>query len=265
MRYLSNQKHMNLTDTHTHIYLNEFDSDRDLAIQRALNKGIKYLLLPNIDLDSVESMLTVCKKYPGICFPMIGLHPTSVKSDYEIILKTLLSYIETQKFYAIGETGIDLYWDKTYLREQEKAFNIQMEWAIQYNLPIVIHSRNSLNEIIKLIKDFNNPLMKGIFHCFPGSVQQAQQLIDMGFLLGIGGVVTYKNSGLAKVVEAVDLKHIVLETDAPFLPPVPYRGQRNESAYIYDIATFIANIKNISLNDVANITTQNALELFNLS
>ncbi len=256
---------MILIDTHTHIYLNEFDSDRDLAIERAMDKGIKFMMLPNIDITSVESMQTVCRKYPTNCFPMIGLHPTSVKPDYEQTLAHLESHFKTQTFYAIGETGIDLYWDKTYLKEQEKAFIIQMEWAVEHKLPIVIHSRNSMNEIIKLVKDFNNPALKGIFHCFPGSLQQAHEVIKMGFLLGIGGVVTYKNSGLAKVVEAIDLKNIVLETDAPFLPPVPYCGQRNESAYIYDIAAFIAQIKHISVEKVAEITTHNALALFNIT
>jgi len=256
---------MVLTDTHTHIYLEEFDSDRDKSIQRATDKGVKYLFLPNIDIDSIENMLAVCKKHPDFCFPMIGLHPTSVKPYFEQTLETLYSFFNSQKFYAIGETGIDLYWDKTHLKEQERALNIQMEWAVKHKLPIVIHSRNSLNEIIKNIKEFNNPFLKGIFHCFPGSVEQAKQVIDLGFLIGIGGVITYKNSGLAKVVETIDLKHIVLETDAPFLPPVPYRGQRNESAYIHEIAVFVSLIKNIPLEKVAEITTQNAMELFDLS
>jgi TatD DNase family protein len=193
---------------------------------------------------------------------MMGLHPTSVKEDFMQQLQSLEKYFELQSFCAVGECGIDLYWDKTFIKEQEEAFLIQMEWAVKYKLPIVIHSRNSMNEILKLVKDFNNPALKGIFHCFPGSLQQAQQVIDMGFLLGIGGVVTYKNSGLAKIVETIDLKHIVLETDAPFLPPVPYRGQRNESAYIYDIAAFIAQIKNIPLEEVAAVTTENAIQLF---
>jgi TatD DNase family protein len=253
---------MILVDTHTHLYLEEFDSDRDQSIKKAIDKGIKYLFLPNIDIDSLENMLAVCKKHPDTCFPMLGLHPTSVKPYFEQTLETLNTLFKKQKFFAIGETGIDLYWDKTHLAEQEKAFSIQMEWAVKHNLPIVIHSRNSLNDIIKLIKDFKNPSLKGIFHCFPGSVEQARQVIEMGFLIGIGGVVTYKNSGLAKVVEAVDLKNIVLETDAPYLPPVPYRGQRNESTYIYEIASFVAQIKNVPLEKVAEVTTRNALDLF---
>jgi len=255
---------MFLIDTHTHLYLNEFDADRDATVQRAFDKGIKYLLLPNIDSTSINEMLSLCQKYPDNCFSMIGLHPTSVKSDFKQLLLPMESYFKTEHFYAIGETGIDLYWDKTFMNEQAEAFNIQMKWAVKYNLPIVIHSRNSLNEIINLIKDFKNPSLKGIFHCFPGSLQQALEVVEMGFFIGVGGVVTYKNAGLAKVVEVIELKNIVLETDSPFLPPVPYRGQRNESAYIYDIAQYIAKIKNISIEEVAEITTQNAIALFNL-
>jgi TatD DNase family protein len=255
---------MLLIDTHTHIYLEEFNNDRDESIRKAIDRGIKYLLLPNIDTDSVENMLAVCKKHPGVCFPMIGLHPTSVTTYYEQSLEILKTFFRHQQFLAIGETGIDLYWDKTLLAEQEKAFIIQLYWAVKYDLPIVIHSRNSLNEIFKILREFKGNTPKGIFHCFPGSAKQAKEAIEMGFKIGIGGVVTYKNSGMAKVVEAIDLKHILLETDAPFLPPVPYRGQRNESAYIYEIAVFVAQIKNLPIEEVAEITSKNAAELFKI-
>jgi TatD DNase family protein len=243
---------MLLIDTHTHIYLEEFNNDRDESIRKAIDRGIKYLLLPNIDTDSVENMLAVCKKHPGVCFPMIGLHPTSVTTYYEQSLEILKTFFRHQQFLAIGETGIDLYWDKTLLAEQEKAFIIQLYWAVKYDLPIVIHSRNSLNEIFKILREFK------------GNTPKAKEAIEMGFKIGIGGVVTYKNSGMAKVVEAIDLKHILLETDAPFLPPVPYRGQRNESAYIYEIAVFVAQIKNLPIEEVAEITSKNAAELFKI-
>ncbi len=255
---------MVLVDTHTHLYLDAFDNDREQSIQRAFDKGIKYQLLPNIDMDSLENMLAVCKKHSDICFPMIGLHPTSVKSYYDQTLDTLKCFFKTQKFYAIGETGIDLYWDKTLQAEQEKAFVIQMEWAVKQKLPLVIHSRKSMNEVLRLLKEFNNNSLTGVFHCFPGSVEQAQEVIEMGFKIGVGGVVTYKNSSLVNVIDAIDLKHILLETDAPFLPPVPYRGHRNESAYIYEIAENIAQIKNIPIEKVAEVTTENAIRLFNL-
>jgi len=256
---------MLLIDSHTHIYLEDFDSDRTFSVKKALEKGVKYQFLPNIDAFSADKMLRVCSDYPETCFPMMGLHPTSVKPGFENLLTELEKYFLHHRFVAIGETGMDLYWDKKYMKEQENAFIIQMEWAVKYKLPLVIHSRNSLNEIVALLKNFHAAkALTGVFHCFPGSVIQAQQLTEMGFYIGIGGVVTYKNSAMSKVAEAIDLNHILLETDAPYLPPVPYRGQRNESAYIYEIAEFVARMKNISVEKVAETTSRNALSLFNI-
>jgi len=255
---------MILVDTHAHLYLEEFDADRRAVIERAIDKGIKYFFLPNIDNSSIAGMMSICKDFPENCFPMIGLHPTSFKDNYQEELNQVEQWLYKKKLYAIGEIGIDLYWDKTFLKEQEIVFRQQLDWAVQYKLPAVIHMRKSFDEIFKIIREYKNTGLQGIFHCFGGNTIQAKQLIDLGFGLGIGGVVTYKNSGMATVVSEIDLSHIVLETDAPFLPPVPFRGKRNESAHIYNIAEKIAEIKNISIEEVAEITTANALKVFQL-
>ena len=254
---------MILTDTHTHLYLNAFDDDRHEAVQRAIDQNIKYFLLPNINSSSVHDMLKLCETFPDHCFPMMGLHPTSVKEDYEAELKRLETWFEKKKFIAVGEIGIDLYWDKSYLNQQEKAFRLQIEIALGRDLPIVIHSRDSFDVVINILEEYNNSGLKGVFHCFTGTIEQAEKVIDFGFLLGIGGVVTFKNSGLNKVVEQIDLEHLLLETDSPFLAPVPFRGKRNESAYINLITTKISEVKNISKEVIAKITTQNAIQLFN--
>jgi TatD DNase family protein len=254
---------MNFIDTHTHLFLAEFDNDLDNVIGNALSKGVSKFLLPNIDKSTTKRMLEISKQYPNKIFPMIGLHPTSVKKDFEEELKDLEYWLEKEKFCAIGEIGIDLYWDKTYKNEQIKAFKKQIELAIQHNLPIVIHTRQAFETIFEILNEFKE-LPKGVFHCFSGSLDQANQAIDMGFKLGIGGVVTYKNGGLDKIVKEIDLKHIVLETDSPYLTPVPYRGKRNESAYILHIAEKLSSIKDISIEEVAKTTTENATKLFNL-
>lgn len=255
---------MIFTDTHTHLYLEEFKNDINETIVRAVNAGIKYFIIPNIDNSTIEPMLQLCRKYQKNCFPAIGLHPGSVKKNYLQELALLESYTNNEKFVAIGEIGIDLYWDKTFIKEQIDAFKIQLSLAKKNNLPVIIHSRNSMDEIINIINDVQYQGIRGVFHCYSGNLQQALSLIDKGFMIGIGGVVTYKNSGLAKIVQEISLKNILLETDSPYLPPVPYRGQRNESAYIFEIATFIAQIKGCSIEEVAEITTQNAKEIFNL-
>jgi len=254
------------TDTHAHLYSEEFDPDRSQMIQRALHDGVSRLFLPAIDSQYHEKMFQVAAAFPGICYPMMGLHPTSVKADYRKELDMVEGYLSDPGLncYAIGEVGIDLYWDKTFEKEQVLAFNHLMDLALQYRLPLVIHTRNSMEEALALIGKRNNPEIHGVFHCFSGNTGQAQRVTGLGFLLGIGGVLTYKNSGLQKVVEDTALEYLLLETDAPYLPPVPYRGQRNEPSYIPLIAKKIAEIKQKSLEEIASVTTKNALSLFNV-
>ncbi len=255
---------MILIDTHTHLYTEEFDTDRNAVMQRALDNGIEKFLLPNIDLNSIEPMQQLCNQYPNNCFPMMGLHPTSIDANYKSTLASIKKHLHSNKYIAIGEIGIDLYWDKTYADEQKTALLEQFQWAIDYNLPVVIHSRDSFNEIIEVIKEFNNPKLHGVFHCFTGTEKIANQIINLGFLLGIGGVLTFKNSGLANQIKNIDIKNIILETDSPYLTPTPYRGKRNESSYVKLVAEKLAQVKNINLNEVANITTENAKQLFNI-
>lgn len=255
---------MILTDTHSHLYLKEFNNDLDQVIKNAADNDVKHIFLPNIDSSSIDDMIKVCNKYPDTCFPLMGLHPTSVKANYEEELNKIEKWFTEGKFYGIGEIGIDLYWDKTYKKEQELVFRKQVQLAKEADLPIVIHSRNSTDEIISILTDVDFKNVSGVFHCFSGNEEQAKKITDMGFKLGIGGVITFKNSGLDKVIEKIDIKHLLLETDSPFLAPVPYRGKRNESAYIRIIAEKIANIKQITIEEVAEMTTSNALELFRI-
>jgi TatD DNase family protein len=253
-----------LTDTHTHLYASEFDSDRDACIQRAFDAGVNRFFMPNCDSSTIDKMLALADKYPKSFYPMIGLHPCSVNENYESELLTMQKWLNQRKFYALGEIGIDLYWDKTYQKEQELVFRKQIEWSITFNLPIIIHSRSSFNEIYSILSDFKNEKLHGIFHCFSGSVDDAHKIIGLGLFLGIGGVCTFKNSGLDKVVREVDLTHIVLETDAPYLSPVPFRGKRNESSYVKIIAQSVADIKNTNIESVAFITTKNAKTIFKI-
>lgn len=253
---------MFLTDTHTHLYLEEFKNDREEMVERALENDVKYMLLPNIDSSSIDGMMELSEQFPKNCFPMMGLHPTSVKENYMEELELAEHWIEKEKYYAIGEIGIDLYWDKTFQKEQEIALAYQIELAIKHKLPIVIHMRDSFKEVYEVVKNYASPELTGVFHCFTGTHEQAEKIIDLNFYLGIGGVLTFKNSGLEKVVEKIDIKHLLLETDSPFLTPMPHRGKRNESAYTRFIAEKIAEIKNISLEKVAEITTSNANQLF---
>jgi len=255
---------MILIDTHTHLYSEEFDTDRTVVVQRAIDSGVEKLLLPNIDIESIEPMHQLCNQFPNNCFPMMGLHPTSVDAKYKENLGIIKSHLKDNKYIAIGEIGIDLYWDKTFVAEQRLALLEQFQWAIDYNLPVVIHSRDSFQEIINVIREFNNPKLHGVFHCFTGTEEIALEIIDLGFKLGIGGVLTFKNSGLAKEIENIDLKHIMLETDSPYLSPVPYRGKRNESSYVKLVAEKLAEVKQISIEEVASITFQNAKRLFNI-
>ena len=252
------------TDTHAHLYLEEFDADRDQVMQRAEKEGVYHLFLPNIDSGSLAQMLGVCSSWPHLCYPMMGLHPTSVKANFTEELKIVKQYLADKKyrFYGVGEIGIDLYWDKTFEREQTAAFSMQLDLALEYGLPVAIHTRNSMEVTLGVMEERNDKGLRGVFHCFSGDVAQAERAIKLGFYLGIGGVITYKKSGLADVAEAMPLESLLLETDAPFLPPVPHRGRRNEPSYIPLIAKKIAEIKGVSLEEVAEVTTKNAIKLF---
>ncbi len=253
---------MILTDTHTHLYADEFAGDRDLLIREAMDLGVQRFFLPNIDGAFVERMLAVEKKYPENCFAMMGLHPCSVKENWRQELEWVEKHLGERKFAGVGEIGIDLYWDKTYLKEQEDVFKKQIELANRYTLPIVIHSRESFEEIYEILLETKKEKPHGIFHCFTGNYDQAKRAIDLGFYLGIGGVVTFKNSGLDQTIAAIDMQHLVLETDAPYLAPVPFRGKRNQPAYLLKVAEKISAIKNISVEEVAKITTENSRMIF---
>jgi TatD DNase family protein len=256
---------MNLIDTHSHIFVDDFNEDRDIIIQNALIKGVQKIILPNIDSESVGQLLQTAKKYPDICFPLIGLHPTSVSEDFENELNIVEYWLSKEKFYGIGEIGIDLYWDKTLMIQQVYAFRHQLNLAIKLNLPVSIHSRNSLTEIFQVLKEFQGTRLTGVLHCFSGTKEEAEMAINMNFKLGIGGPITYKNSEQVKFLHEIGLEHIILETDSPWLPPVPHRGKRNESAYIALVAQKLAEIYNISVEEIAEITTKNATTLFRLS
>lgn len=246
-----------LIDTHCHLFLKDFCDDLEAVKKRAEASGISKIILPNIDSSTIESMFSLYNKYPDFCYPTLGIHPSSIKDNYKKELSRCFSN-NFDNIAAIGEIGIDLYWDKTFFKEQENAFIYQLEIAKERNLPIIIHSRSSMNEILLILKKLKFHMLRGVFHCFSGSYEQAKKIIDMGFYLGIGGVITFKNSGLQKVVEKIPLEYILLETDAPYLSPTPYRGTRNEPAYIKEIAEKIAEIKAISFDDVAIQTSKNA-------
>jgi TatD DNase family protein len=251
-------------DTHTHLYSKDFTTDIDIVIQNAIKENITKFYLPAIDSGTHTAMLSLEEKYPQHCVAMMGLHPCSVKEDYATELKIIEDWLAKRKFAAIGEIGFDFYWDKTFTQEQHKAFHAQAELALHYQLPIVIHTRNAMSTTIDAVKKYAGKNLKGIFHCFGGSYEEAMAIIEQGFLLGIGGVLTYKNSGLTQVLEKIDLKHLVLETDAPYLTPVPHRGKRNESSYIKYVVEKLAAIKNCSATEIAAVTTANAKELFAL-
>ncbi len=253
---------MKLIDSHAHIYLEEFDGEVPQVVQNAKEVGIERIYLPNIDTGTIESMIQLEKDYPGFFYPMMGLHPTSVKEDYTDQLETIKKWLNERAFPAIGEIGIDLYWDDTYKKEQEKAFELQLNWAKEKGLPVVIHSRESFREIFDVVDRVNDDRLYGIFHSFAGNADDAQHIIKLGFKIGINGIVTFKNSTLDEVVSGIDIDHLVLETDSPFLAPVPRRGKRNESAYLRYIAGKIAEVKELSVEEVAEITTRNALKIF---
>ena len=253
---------MKLIDTHTHLYVAEFKDDIEEVMKRAHEEGIEKFYLPAIDSTETEAMELLEKKYPKTVFSMAGLHPCSVKENYREELSKIEQQLNTGKFAAIGETGLDFYWDTTFTAEQYECLHTQARWAINYHLPLVLHTRNAMQECIDVIKTYKGQNLRGIFHCFSGNVENAYEITEMGFLLGIGGVLTYKNSGLDKVVAEIDLKHIVLETDSPYLTPTPFRGKRNESSYLKYIAAKLAEIKQISIEEVAAVTTENAERMF---
>jgi TatD DNase family protein len=251
-----------LIDTHTHLYASEFDADRAAIIEKAIHNGITHFFLPNIDIHSIQPMLDLCWSFPNNCFPMMGLHPCSVDMHVDAHLFQIQKWFKKRKFYAVGEIGLDYYWSTEFKTEQIKAFRMQIQWAIQQNLPVVIHSRNSNEDVIAILKEMKHPRLRGIFHCFGGDATQAAEVVDLGFLLGIGGVLTFKNGGLDKAIEDIPIQHLVLETDSPYLAPVPHRGKRNESFYLIEIARKLAELKKLGLSQVAEITTQNALKVF---
>ena len=252
-------------DTHTHLYVDAFDEDRDDVIKECISSSIDKLLLPNIDVQSISRLLTLAKSYPKTCYPMMGLHPCSVNSNFENDLEIIKKALDENKFIAVGEIGIDLYWEKSTLSFQEEAFAIQIEWAKKKKLPIVIHARESYDEIFKVLDKYNDENLSGVFHCFTGTKNQANQIINYGnFKLGIGGVVTFKNGGLDNTLKDVAIEQIVLETDSPYLSPSPFRSKRNKSPYLIYIAEKLSEIYNCRLDEIANQTTKNALEIFKL-
>ena len=254
---------MQLTDTHTHLFASEFDTDRAEMMKRSLEKGVTKCFLPNIDVSTIPSLLKMCDEFPAACLPMMGLHPCSVDAAYEQQLAEIRQQFAKRKFYAVGEIGIDLYHDVTFAEHQKKAFRTQIEWAKEMSLPVVIHCRNSFNEVMDIVTEMLDERLKGIFHCFTGSAEEAKKIIDLkSFKMGIGGVVTYKNSTLPQVLSQIPLSYLVLETDSPYLPPVPYRGKRNESSYIWYVADKLSEIYRLPIEKIAEITTQNAGEVF---
>jgi TatD DNase family protein len=255
---------MTMIDTHSHVYLMEFEADREMMKERALNIGIAKILMPAIDSSTHDEMLELEKKDPSFYISMMGVHPCSIKAEYADELKIARDHFEKRKFIAVGEIGLDFYWDKTFTQQQYDAFHQQIEWALHFDVPIVIHSRESTDECIAVVKEHQNGKLKGVFHCFSGNAVQAAQVIDLGFYLGIGGVVTFKNSGLDKVMETVSLDHVVLETDAPYLAPVPFRGKRNEPSYLKYVLDKLSVIKNVDQQKIAEITTLNAQKLFGI-
>lgn len=253
---------MRLVETHAHIYSSKFKEDIDAVIERARESGVEKIYMPNIDSTSIDSMLELEHRYPNFCTPMMGLHPCSVKKDFEKELYIIEDWLSKRDFVAVGEMGTDLYWDKTCFEEQKEAFNIQCDLAINYDIPIIIHCRDSMDETIELVAKKKSEKLRGIFHCFTGNIDQANQIIDLGFWLGIGGVATFKNGGLEPVLEKVDLEHLVLETDSPYLAPVPHRGKRNEPSFLELVAEKVANEKNLLTEEVAKSTAKNAYKLF---
>jgi TatD DNase family protein len=246
------------------MFSSQFDEDREQIIKECIESGIETLLLPNINSETIEAMWSLCNSFPNNCFPMIGLHPCDVKEDYVKELNIVLQELKSRKYVAVGEIGIDLHWDKSTIEIQKKAFDQQIKWALEFDLPIAIHIRESFEEVFQVLEQNLHPNLRGVFHCFTGNLDQAQKAISMGFMLGVGGVVTFKNSGVDKVLQNIDLKHLVLETDSPYLAPTPLRGKRNDSRNLKLICDKLAQINGLTSDQVAKITTKNAKTLFKL-
>lgn len=253
-----------LIDTHSHIYTEDFSDDIADVVERAYENGVRKIVLPNIDSSSVKRMLDLVEQYPQICYPLMGLHPTSVNEDYEEELQLVEFWLQKEKFYGIGEVGIDLYWDKTFVAEQTDAFRRQVQLAFKYDLPLVIHFRESFDEVMAVLREEMKPGLCGVFHSFSGTAEQAAQVVGLGFFLGVNGVVTFKNSGMDEVIAQIDPKHLILETDSPYLTPVPFRGRRNESSYLIYVARKVAELHGITVQELAKISTQNAEKLFRI-
>jgi len=253
-----------LIDTHSHIYSTDFIHDLDEVIQRAYSNDVRKIILPNIDSSSVKNLLNLVDTYPHICIPLMGLHPTSVNHDYQEELQVVDYWLKKRKFYGIGEIGIDLYWDKSFLEEQTHAFRFQLELARQYQLPVVVHVRDSFEEVYNVLLDVKDDNLKGVFHSFTGTMEQATMITDLGFKIGVGGIVTFKKSGLDQIIKQIDPSHLILETDSPYLTPIPFRGKRNESSYLIYIAQKIADLHQMTVGEIAKITTENARNLFGI-
>jgi TatD DNase family protein len=251
-----------MIDTHCHLYLPEFDEDREKVLKRGTEAGVSAFFLPAIDSATHEAMIRLEEARPGICYAMAGLHPCSVKEKFREELSQVEAMLEKRRFIAIGETGLDFYWDKTFVKEQYESLEFQIELALTYQLPLVLHTRNATRETIDFIKPYISKGLRGVFHCFGGSEEEARDIISMDFYLGIGGVLTYKNAGLDKVMASIDLDHVILETDSPYLTPVPFRGKRNESSYLKLVAEKLASIKSLTPEEIDRITTENSIRLF---
>jgi len=255
---------MIITDTHTHLYSEQFNDDRNEMMQRAIDAGVTRFFIPAIDSTYTEAMFNLEKEYPANTFLMMGLHPTSVKENYKEELILVQEWLDKRQFYAVGEIGIDLYWDRSFLQQQQDAFKAQIEWAKEKDLPIVIHCRESFNEIFEVLEEVKDENLFGIFHCFTGNLEQANRAISYNMKLGIGGVVTFKNGEIDKFLNQIELRHIVLETDSPYLAPTPFRGKRNESSYIINVLDKLVDIYNLTPEEIANITTQNSRDVFGI-
>ena len=253
---------MKLIDTHAHLYSQKFDEDRNEVMKRAFDEGVEKIFLPNVDSESIDGMLALEKAYPDKVYALMGLHPCSVQENYEAELKIVEKWLGERSYKAVGEIGIDLYWDKSTFEIQKKAFRRQISWAKELNIPIVIHARESLDEIIQIVREEKDERLTGIFHCFTGTEEHAHQIMDLEFYMGLVGVLTFKKSGLDKVICEIPMDYFVLETDAPYLSPTPKRGKRNESSYIKYIAEKLATVKQLSVEEVARITTKNAYTVF---
>lgn len=252
-------------DTHTHLFSDAFDADRTEIVQKAINAGVEICLLPNIDVNTIDAMHQLVEQFPQHCFPMMGLHPGSVDAQWEEKLMHIRTHLFSKKYVAVGEIGMDLYWDKTFIEEQREAFRMQVEWAKELSLPIAIHARDAFQEIYQILDELNDERLTGVFHCFTGTQEDAQKILSYeGFKLGIGGVLTYKNGKVDEALQHVGLEHLILETDAPYLPPVPHRGKRNESAYLLHVAEKLADVYQVTLREIEQQTTINAKELFKI-